>query len=574
MNYLSVCSGLEGASLAFRGLDWAPVGFAEIDPFPSAIIAHHYGSNMPDEPLSSNAPPNFGDFTQIDTAALGLVELLVGGTPCQAFSIAGKRLSLADARGNLTLAYVVLAHELARSHGLRNCLWENVVGVLSTPDNAFGAFLGGLVGGDDPIEPVVKPKRGKSNAFWRWREAGFERDDDGNEVKVEEGHITRWPRAGMVAGPVCRAAWRVLDAQYFGLAQRRERVFVVADFGDGADPAAVLFERPSLPGNPAPRREERKDVAGAVKASSGRRGGLSEGECGGLVAAFEGNRTGGELDVATAVRAKGGTGHGDFESETFIAHTLRAEGFDASEDGSGRGTPIVPVAFPANLSGTQFASREDMSPALQALNPTAVAFAQNTRDEVRLQGGDGQISGTPAAEPGMKQTTYVAQCAGPVVSSSAQRGGVPQADAAAEMPVADGFAFDLRGRDGGAMPEGPHDTANLRAASGGSSRSYVAQVAPTMTAGGDRPRGDRPYGTHPDDAESLVAMQWAVRRLTPLECERLQGVPDNYTRIAWRGKPPEECPDGPRYRALGNSWAVPVVAWIARRIAENLPEAA
>ena len=143
----------------------------------------------------------------------------------------------------------------------------------------------------------------------------------------------------------------------------------------------------------------------------------------------------------------------------------------------------------------------------------AVAFAQNTRDEVRLQNGDGSISGALAADPGMKQTTYVA---------------VPEA-----------VAFDLRGREGGAQFEGPHDTANIRAASGGSSRSYVAE-------------------------------RWAVRRLTPTECERLQGVPDGWTMIPWRGKPADQCPDGNRYRALGNSWAVPVVRWIGERLTNAL----
>ncbi|MBX9911226.1 MAG: DNA cytosine methyltransferase [Beijerinckiaceae bacterium] len=156
---------------------------------------------------------------------------------CQAFSFAGKRLSLEDARGNLTLAFAVLAHELAGSHGLRNALWENVPGVLSTDDNAFGCFLGALVGADDALH-------------------------------LPSG-IGRWPDAGMVAGPRARAAWRVLDAQYFGLAQRRERVFVVVDFGNGADPAAVLFEPQGLQGNSAPRREAGQVAAATVTASAG-----------------------------------------------------------------------------------------------------------------------------------------------------------------------------------------------------------------------------------------------------------------------------------------------------------------
>ena len=253
MNYLSVCSGIEAASVAWEPLGWRAVGFAEIDKFAAAVLAHHFGSNAPGEPLARNGVPNHGDFTTIDVMTLGRVALLVGGTPCQAFSFAGRRLSLADARGNLTLAYAVLAHELARHNGLRNAVWENVPGVLSTDDNAFGCFLGALVGSDDAL-PLPNG-------------AG------------------RWPDAGMVAGPRARAAWRVLDAQYFGLAQRRERVFVVVDFGEGADPAAVLFEPQGMQGNSPPRREAGERVAGTVAARTQGGGGLgTDFDCdGGLV---------------------------------------------------------------------------------------------------------------------------------------------------------------------------------------------------------------------------------------------------------------------------------------------------
>jgi DNA (cytosine-5)-methyltransferase 1 len=218
LSFLSVCSGIEAASVAWEPLGFRAAGYAEIDPFASEVLAHRFGSNLPGESLSRNAPPNFGDFTAIPLGQLPpQVDVLVGGTPCQAFSVAGRRLSLADARGNLTLAYVVLAHELARSHGLRNAIWENVPGVLSTDDNAFGCLLAALVGADAPLLPAPQPAGRKGNDLWRW-------SDKLGALRPA------WPGAGMAAGPAGRAAWRVLDAQHFGLAQRRSRVFLVADF--------------------------------------------------------------------------------------------------------------------------------------------------------------------------------------------------------------------------------------------------------------------------------------------------------------------------------------------------------
>lgn len=608
MRFGSVCSGIEAASVAWAPLGWKAAWLAEIEPFPCAVLAHHYPS-----------VPNLGDMTKIARAILtGEVpppDVLCGGTPCQAFSVAGLRESLSDARGNLTLKFVEIADAIDHvrvGRGEDECIvfWENVPGVLSTRDNAFGCFLGGLAGEDGPLEPPGG----------------------------------KWANAGAVYGPARAVAWRALDAQYFGVAQRRRRVFVVASARKGFDPAAVLFEWDGVRRDTAPSREAGQGVThdtAPCLTSSGRgveRTGDTRGQDPVVAVALGGNNQSGPIDVATARNAcSSASGLMDFETETFlvqptayavrtantsanghgiaeeathtldqaqgqavcvtgdITHTLKAEGFDASEDGTGRGTPLVPVAqpipidmrqasrgatmtnnraegtsggapgtgignagdpaptlsgshvaaiafdttqitsadnrsnpkpddpchplaagahpptiaFPANLSGTQCASTENLSPALGAVNPTAVAFA--------IQAG--ALRTNPLSGPG---------------GIGVQAEHAYTLEARAEVQA---VAVSLRGRDGGATAELGGDIQNCLRASGG---------------GGDKPH-------------VLTAMQ--VRRLTPTECERLQGFPDDYTAIPWRGKPADQCPDGPRYRSLGNSWAVPNVRWIGERIA-------
>ncbi|EIA0305369.1 phage N-6-adenine-methyltransferase [Escherichia coli] len=207
MKYGSVCSGIEAASKAWEPLGWKPAWFSEIEPFPSAVLAHHWPEVT-----------NLGDMTKIaDAVRAGEVEapdVLVGGTPCQAFSIAGLREGLSDDRGQLTLSYVELANAIDAKRRERGepesiIVWENVPGVLSSKDNAFGCFLAGLAGESCELQP-----------------AG-----------------AKWTHAGCVSGPERVIAWRVLDAQFFGVAQRRRRVFVVASARKGFDPSAVLFEQ-------------------------------------------------------------------------------------------------------------------------------------------------------------------------------------------------------------------------------------------------------------------------------------------------------------------------------------------
>ena len=438
MKFISVCSGIEAASVAFHPLGWSAVAFSEIEPFPSAVLAHHYPG-----------VPNFGDMNDYpwwpDEVFLE-ADAVVGGPPCQAFSVAGLRAGLHDDRGNLTLTYAELINH---ADGVRTragkppvvVLYENVPGLLSDKTNAFGCLLAGLAGEDEPLVPTGK----------------------------------RWPNAGYVLGPQRAVAWRILDAQYFGLAQRRRRVFVVASARDGFDPATVLFEWEGVRRDSAPRRGEGSGVAvgtlGGTSPGGGWRFGADEGAAGQLIpVAYGGNNTAGPIDVATARNAcASASGRMDFETETFLVQPARPVGFNARQDPDHWYDRTGPLDTDG---GTQ-----------------AVAFAENSRAEVRLEGGDGSRCGA-------------------------------------------------------------------------------------ISTGGGKPGQGVP----------MIAHTMQVRRLTPRECERLQGFPDDYTRIPWklgywpadkhsadvRDAIAEQCPDGPRYKALGNSWAVPVVRWIGSRISAHI----
>ena len=453
--YGSVCSGIEAATVAWHSLGWRAAWFAEIEPFPSAVLAYRWPE-----------VPNLGDMTklarQVLAGSIAAPDVLVGGTPCQAFSVAGMRAGLDDPRGQLTIKYVELADAVdhVRPAG-DECVivWENVPGVLSDKGNAFGCFLGALVGESDALQP----SGGK------------------------------WTDAGCVYGPKRTAAWRVLDAQYFGLAQRRRRVFVVASARKGFDPAAVLFEPEGVRRDTAPRRGEGQDIACTLDART-EGGGFpgTDGATGGHVVAppawpkvFGGNNTSGPIDVAPARNAcASASGRMDFESEAFIVH------------------------------GTQ-------DPCVST--DTAFALGRNN-------GGENAVF---AIQAGALRTNPLSGPDGVGV----QADHAYTLEARAEVQA---VAVALRGREGGATAELGDDLAGtLRASAGGG-----------------------------DKAHALISS--AVRRLTPVECERLQGFPDDYTLIPWRNKPAVECPDGPRYKAIGNSKAVPVVRWIGRRIKQQL----
>ena len=398
MRYLSVCSGIEAATVAWHPLGWTAAAYSEIEKFPSQVLAHHYPNT-----------PNVGDMTKFKEWNIGSIDLLVGGTPCQSFSVAGLRKGLDDPRGNLMLTFLAIADQ----YRPRWLVWENVPGVLSSNGGKdFGTFLGAL------------------------GELGY------------------------------GFAYRVFDAQYFGVAQRRRRVFVVGYLGDWRAAAAVLFERHSLSGDSAPSREKRKEVASAT----GMR--LDVSLIGSLTAGF-GKVGAPEIDAYTCLPA-------------FTSYGIPGNWIGRKPENGGNATEpmhdIAPcltkadqhgVAQPISFSGqmSEPQTNVDMTQTLQAKNPMAVAVG--------------------AFKPGQSAQAH--------------------------------------------------------------SIGYENEMAPTLEAGSG------------GNNKPAVHHGMAVRRLTPVECERLQGFGDNYTDIQPKGK---ATPDGPRYKALGNSMAVPVMAWIGKRIQE------
>ena len=502
---ITLCSGIGAPEVAAPWVDWRLA--SEIEPFPRAVLQQRFGYRLP-EVQNQGEPLLWGDMTEITpellrSRGLPLPDLIVAGTPCQAFSVAGARKGLEDARGNLTLSFVEILHAIAaaRPDGKLAALWENVPGVLSDKGNAFGCFLGGIVGAMDAIP---RPAGGS------------------------------WPREGMVEGPRARAAWCVLDSQWFGVAQRRERVFVVVDFGGALDPAAVLLEPDRLRGDHPPRREAGQGFAQGIEfGPSG--GGFTDVNPTLDTRAKDGpvrNQLAGAAlvpSVSMCLNA-GAMGRIDGESETFIpvAHSLRGEGFDASEDGTGRGTPIVPVsiAMRGREDGAQMEIGDDCAFTLRASTgggDKPHVFAPVAFD---CKGAEVQFS-TDGSHPTLRSMGH---------HGSHQNGGGHAA-----------VAFAIQERATCKNPNAGPDGAGFR----GDGAAYTLEARPVPQA---------------------VATPWAVRRLTPTECARLQAFPDDHTRIEWRGKPADQCPDGPQYKALGNSMTTNVIRWIMDRMRISMEE--
>ncbi|RUT67453.1 hypothetical protein CKG00_10810 [Morganella morganii] len=527
MTYGSVCSGIEAASVAWESIGMKPLWFSEIEPFPSAVLAAHWPQ-----------VDNLGDMTKLAAAVragdVPAPDLLVGGTPCQAFSVAGLRGGLSDERGQLTLSYVELADsidEKREQNGEQPAIivWENVPGVLSSKDNAFGCFLAGLAGESEELKPTGE----------------------------------KWTNVGYVSGPKRTIAWRILDAQYFGVAQRRRRVFVVASARTDICPAEILFEYDSVHGDITSGGEAGQTVAALTKNGVGATGADDNQAQAGHLIAFGGGNTSGEIKVATTCTAHGA--RLDFDTDTFavhgtqdpdvnheLAHKLgRNHGQEnalfvqADDEGitdrdirlmrQFHGFPVEPLSV------------SDDKPEQKN---TCISFAENSQGEIRLQGGDGQIVGPLSTGGGKPGQGY------PAIAFSYKDYG---ADATENL------------------------SPTLRAGNSSNSNQNSGQPPAIALAGNTIGRAPQNGGNGTGYDESGVSytltksdihgvsVSNSVRRLTPIECERLQGFPDNHTRISWRGKEAADCPDGPRYRAIGNSMAVPVMRWIGERILAALP---
>ena len=420
LTFGSVCSGIEAASVAWHPLGFKAEWFSEIEPFPSAVLAHHY----PDV-------PNLGDMCQLPRRILrreiDAPDILVGGTPCQAFSVAGLGESLNDERGLLSLKYVEIlnAIDFIRQREGRDpaiSVWENVPGILFTKDNAFGCFIGALAGEDCALRPAGK----------------------------------RWTNAGCVYGPRRTVAWRILDAQYFGVPQRRRRIFVVASSG-AISPEQILFEQGGLCGNPASSANTRPQITGTFTSSAyrGGPGNQPEAAAAGLFQPVINGKT----------EVVGVYGEGSFADY----REGRISTVKVSGGACGYGSENLIASINGNIigrtpqnGGNGSGFNHDIAPTLTRTDRHAVAFQSNN-------------------------------------------------SASMNMPVCDG-------------------------------------MAPTLTCNA-----------------KYMSVQYStqVRRFTPVECERLQGFPDNYTQVVVKGK---EAKDTPRYVAIGNSMPVPVMHWLGKRI--------
>lgn len=545
----TVCSGIGAPELAMPWVDWRLC--SEIEKFPRAVLEQRFGAKDIRKGYR-DGHALCGDFTALrmrHLVRLGIPipDLIVAGTPCQSFSIAGLRGGLSDARGNLTLSFVRLVNaidNLRRHRGLPGLigLWENVPGILNHGDNPFGCFLAALAGCDAALVP---PGRG------------------------------RWTDAGVVVGPARAIAWRTYDAQFFGLAQRRERVFVV--FGPRDWPASdvLLPVTEGVRRDHPPRREAGERAAGTITRSLGERG-AEEGERGTLI-----NSTpDGIAGTVSSKWAKGTGGPAGDEAYNLVAHALRADGFDANEDGTGRGTPLVPVMASGCGGSNNGGIGSDGDPmfALDTTGAQAVAqpipfdTTQITHPENRSNPQPGDPAPSLAKGGHAPAIAFDCKAGGNTSFSVGETPGSLRGEGHGGGHAAVAFSCKDHGADAGdtapTLRAMGHDGSHANA--GGQVAVAIQEIDKRTGKSTDDPRagiGDSdpgdPMFTLQAGAQHGVGHNMQVRRLTPRECEKLQGLPPDWTAITYRGKPAAA---GPRYKSIGNSMAVPCIAWIGDRI--------
>lgn len=579
MRYGSICSGVEAASLAWRHLGWTPAFFSEVEPFPAAVLMQRLGAMKPLRPLDPDAAsdekdrkqrlswqsliaempdggtiPNLGDFTLIKKEDYdGQIDLLVGGTPCQDLSIAGKRQGFGGKRSVLALDFVRLCFET----GTRWVLWENVPAALSSRRGEdFGRFVSLLCGWD-----VQVPESG-------WRKCGI---------------VTPAPGGFGVA-------WRVLDSQFTrveqfprAIPQRRKRLFLVGYTGQWKYPAKVLFDGEMCGGDTPPRRTKRQN------ASAGSEGGSASTDW------WDGSQKAGTLTRTSdqqfmpdkgrlqCVIEQAGT---DFLCYENHAPDSRIKSVEVSQSivarmGTGGNNlpllqevprePETAIGFIKNDAGGDLQGfwdevfptmRTEVTPAVAREECFHVSFCDaNGRRKDRPNGGlyvtEAKAGKTVTAGGPGAETVIVEPIAldgdkmKPGERSGGSGMGVSEDGVMYTQTVKDvhAVAYDecvpLDLRNATRDPE-KHDAQNRQGVGIGEDGASMNTVTAASVPG--------------------VGWQATVRKLLPIECERLMGFPDNWTRISWKGKPEEECPDAPRYKACGNSMCVNVMAWIGERI--------
>jgi DNA (cytosine-5)-methyltransferase 1 len=468
MRYLSVCSGMEAASVAWEPLGWKAVGFSEIEPFPCAILKHRFPTT-----------PNYGSLTEYQQWPIepGAADLLVGGTPCQSFSVAGLRKGMADPRGNLALTFLGLADRIKP----RWIVWENVPGVLSSNGGRdFGAFLGALV------------------------ELGY------------------------------GFAYRVLDAQHFGVPQRRRRIFVVACLGDWRAAASVLFEpdcvRRHLEAGGKKRKGPAADAGSGVDES-----GLQ--------------RTVGTLCADTHPGAYSGqdayTGRLIPQQKTvgtLCARDYKGVGSQYVQEGKCIPVPVPTGAQAIAIQGTIIGRGENSGPQGTGATQGGPMFTL-TKTDIHGVAHTMPVSVAPVAFSFDSLASNSMKSSNPI-------SGCREVDLAKTIDTTNPCPSKNQGGLG--ILQTPPMAITQSDVAGPLDAHYYKGP-------GSRQGGEREY---------VAVPPMAVRRLTPEECEKLQGFKPGWSRIPWKGKPEEQCPDGPRYKACGNSMAVPVMRWIGERIAQ------